>query len=494
MFGNYKRIVKQMKYENVHLSDFLSGVDTDKDANILPIKVATTMYNFDYSNGALTTGMGLQPLYLPHSDDPEHTMRTMDEFPCDVERAWLYRYYDYMGNDWSMIVAYGVDGYLYTCFVQSFESGVRKETRIKFSSCPTAINYRLNGQDVLILCNKKDGMVIWDANYAGNAPTVVKDAPKISSMCVQFDKLFACQIGDKSQVWYSDDFDPTNWNTTLNEAGYLTMIDEKGRLNKVLAFKEYVYVFRDYGISRISKTTKNTFAVQQLYHSNSRIFPESVVVAGDTFMMLMEDGLYAFDGLNYKKVELPLLNLFESGSNSKAEGVFHNGKYYLACNLVYTDNEEGQDTPFNTLLEYDLETGVVCLLRAPIVSLCACHNEVFSKLLVVVKHDEAQVVTVLEKNGEILGTPLHKKWQSPMTSLGKPNTGKYIKEVCLITKYDCQMTITTEKESKTFSLTGKEYGQIIPVKMKAKSFSIAFTSTEAEAYISSPTIVVGYAS
>lgn len=496
MFGNYQRKTKKLNYKKIQLTDFLSGSNADKDPNILPLKVATKMENLEYANGALTTGMGLSPLYLPHSDHPESQFRIIDQFPYDVERAWLYRYYDPMGNDWSMIVAYCKDKYLYTCFVQSFVTTVAKESRITFTTCPTAMNYRLDGKDVLILCNKTDGMVIWDANQAGQPPKVVANAPKISSMCVQFDKLFACLHGDKSQVWYSDDFDPTNWNVSLNEAGVISMVDEKGRLNKVLAFKDYVYIFRDYGISRISKTSKNTFAIQQLYQSNSRIFPESVVVAGDCMMMLMEDGLYSFDGLNYKKIELPLTSLLWGNNNSHAEGVFHHGKYYLACNLK--DEEESaaqEDGYFNTLLEYDLETENICLLKgAKIVSLCACHNEVFSKLLVVCEENNKQVIAVLERNGKLFNTPTVKLWQSPPIDLDQPDEDKYIKEIYLTSKYDCTMTITTEKEKVEYPIIGKQWSQTIPVKLKAKWFSITFTSNHQEVYLSSPTLIVGYAS
>ena len=494
MFGNYQRKTKKIMYKKIPLADFLSGINADMDPNILPLKVGTKMVNMEYAKGALTTGMGLSPLYLPHSDDPQNQFRMIDEFPYDVERAWLYRYYDPMGNDWSMIVAYCKDKYLYTCFVQSFVTTITKESRIKFSTCPTAMNYRLDGQDVLILCNKKDGMVIWDANQAGQPPKVVTNAPKISSMCVQFDKVFACLHGDKSQVWYSDDFDPTNWNVSLNEAGVLSMVDEKGRLNKVLAFKDYVYIFRDYGISRIAKTIKNTFSVQQLYQSNARIYPESVVVAGDSIIMLMEDGLYSFDGLTYKKIELPLSSLFFGANNCNAEGVFHQGKYYLACNLTFEGEENKEENGcFNTLLEYDLENGNTCLLRGvSIVSLCACHNEVFSKLLVVCKVNDKQVLAVLEKNGKVFDTPSLKTWQSAPIDFDSPNEDKYIKEICLLSKHDCKMTVTTERGKTEFSILGNDWLQTIPVKIKARTFSIAFESHTPDVYISSPTLIVGY--
>lgn len=492
MYSQYQRSKKNIVYKKVKIEDFLQNANTDKDPNILPLNVATSMYNFDAHNGALTTGMGLKTLYLPHVDDPEHLTRIIDEFPYDIEKVWVYRYYDYMGNDWSMVVAYCVDHHLYSVFLQAIDTTPSKETRFSLSSCPVAVNYRLNGQDVFILCTKQDGMIIWDANYANNAPIFVEDAPKISSMCLQFDKLFACLSGDKSQVWYSDDLDPTNWNVSMLEAGFLTMIDEKGRLNKVMSFKDYVYVFRDYGISRIAKTNQG-FEAEQLYQSNSRIYPDSVVVAGDCFILLMEDGLYRFDGLNYEKIDFPLMQALQNQDNTKAEGVFHNGCYYLACNMDYPDPMTCETGNFNTLLQYDLETGKIALLRGVgIMSICACHDDTFSKLLVVCKHNGKQVCTVLEEDGQFFDQPLPKKWVSPMIDLDLPDKEKMIQEIYLTSRYDCQMVISTDKKTKKFFVKGSDKPQTIKIHMKGKIFGITFECQDRQAYISAPTILVGY--
>ena len=109
-------------------------------------------------------------------------------------------------------------------------------------------------------------MVVWDGV---SDPYEVLDAPKISSMALHYERLFATVDGEKNSVWFSDDLDPTNWSMSLDEAGFIELIDERGALLKVVSFLDYIYIFREYGISRLTAYGDQTsFSVSNLFVSS----------------------------------------------------------------------------------------------------------------------------------------------------------------------------------------------------------------------------------
>lgn len=199
-------------------------------------------------------------------------------------------------------------------------------------------------------------MYVWDGV---NAPYRVENAPDITSMALHYERLFVTVDGEKNAVWFSDDLDPTNWDASLAGGGFIQLIDERGSLNRVISYGGYVYVFRDYGISRITAFGAQTeFSVSNLFVSSGRIYPGSVALCGDTVLFLAEDGLYAFDGVSTVKMLKNLDGLFKNGERSCS--YYADGKYYLAFAREETDGKIGCETGAyvnNALLVLDLSSG-----------------------------------------------------------------------------------------------------------------------------------------
>ena len=110
-------------------------------------------------------------------------------------------------------------------------------------------------------------------------------------MCVHGERLFLTDSSNHNSLWFSDDFDPTNWNVSLSEAGFIDMIGEKGRLLKVISFGGYIYVFRSYGITRVTAYgNQKSFSVADLFVSSGKIRGESITVCGDCVLFFASDG------------------------------------------------------------------------------------------------------------------------------------------------------------------------------------------------------------
>ena len=71
-----------------------------------------------------------------------------------------------------------------------------------------------------------------------------------TSMDIHYERLFVTTTNEKSKVLFSDDLDPTLWSIDLSEAGFIEMVDERGALNRVISFNDYLYIFRDYLAAR----------------------------------------------------------------------------------------------------------------------------------------------------------------------------------------------------------------------------------------------------
>ena len=93
----------------------------------------------------------------------------------------------------------------------------------------------------MIVTSPTDEMLVY--NGVDEAYRVAQ-APKISSMTVHYERLFATSTGESNQIWFSKELDPINWDINLESAGFIEMNDERGALLKVMSFLDYVYVFR----------------------------------------------------------------------------------------------------------------------------------------------------------------------------------------------------------------------------------------------------------
>ena len=78
-------------------------------------------------------------------------------------------------------------------------------------------NYNYNGKDMLFLSSEVDPLFVID----DGTPSVLTAAPKFSSITIHNERVFGSVNGNKSQVWFSDDFQPTSWKVSPDEAGFI---------------------------------------------------------------------------------------------------------------------------------------------------------------------------------------------------------------------------------------------------------------------------------
>jgi len=496
MFYPNLKLKKSSTNAKINFTNFEKSMNTETDESLLPYKQAKMSYNFNVKKGALTNGYGFSELQLPNFYD--ENFRTIIPPASPVKKLWHYKYFDTTLNKPShALVMYCENGDIQTCLFYDDSPFCRTILQsVLSSSIPNAINYKLNSVDSMIFSSESDG--VW--KYARNhVCEKVEDAPHIKSMCLHYERLFAVVGGERNRLAFSANLDPTDWSQDLSSGGFIEMQDERGALAQVVSFNDYVYVFRDYGVSKVSAYGDQTdFSVSHLFVSSVKLYGNTVTVCGNKILLLARDGLHSFDGYSTQKLNLGIDSLFKGVENDNACGVYYNNKFLLACRLNFADGEkvgcENYEAGYvnNALIELDLSNGDLSITRGvDIASMLVLDDEKFTKVVACFNGEHAGKLGELNETGIVFGTPLAKKWVSPKSNMGYPTKIKHIKECLIKTKSDCKVKIATEKQTKEFNVLGKDTSQRILLNMSGEQIEVGFETSSAEQiHISCPQIIV----
>lgn len=463
---------RREKTRTVTVNVFGGGVNRETDQGILPPRFSHESWNFNVSTDALTDGEGLRPFTLPIRDGNALSL----PLGRRAVKCYFYRKYDKNAQKADdRLLAYASDGKVYDAPI-SGEKGFTAIPDIAFDSPPVGANFRYGDEDVYLLCGKDGKLVV----YGGSGrPTVVVDSPYVTSMAVHGERLFVTCAEQPTVLRFSDDFDPTNWYVSLDEAGYVDFPDERGNLLSVRSFLGYLYVFREYGITRLdAEGAQSGFSANQLYVASGKIYGETVCVCGDRIVFLASDGLYEFDGITARKVLDGIAPLFAK-DNLDAVGAYAHGKYYLACNVLDEENT------IRAVLSYDVSSGSFYLMRGfdvqNFVEIRAGGEE---ELGVVLR--SGKLAFRADQCTDDSGKNLEKVWRSPMSDFGVYGERKRLEKLCFFSDGDVTVKVETEKASRQFFVRGKSGLITLKPNVTGSVFRLTFSSETLGARIVRP--------
>ena len=458
--GFVKRLrLKNPRKARVEFGRFY-GVDLRSDGEVAGYNRAEMSYNCSVLDGSIKTSLGVKSLndkYISPNDEK-------------LASIYYFRHCDYQtGVRDDRIIAYADSGNMYE--VPSEGGAFIKIEGLNFNNRPIGVCYNYNSKDVIIFSAENEGIKIYD----GVGVTVISDAPSVTSMCVHSERLFVTSGGVDGALWFSDDFDPTNWNVSLNEAGFIDMSDDRGEMICAVAFGGYVYVFRSYGVSRVSAYGDQTeFSVSHLLVSCGKIIKNTITVCGDCIMFFASDGLYRFDGYNAVKISEPWFNLVDT-SPDWVKGVYYNGyAYYLLKFSVGGSMDRGilRINPSGTDYQF--------IYVAILIDIAVMGGEDFYKLFALERM--TRCIGEVCKGGGWGGEPLPTAWKSKETDFGITAGEKTLKKMSFYATAPVTITIYADGEESVYSVTEfKKRCQIYPnVKGSKFSFLIKFREVEAE--------------
>ncbi len=437
---------------------------------------AKIVYNFSTSNGCLENGYGFSTFKAPTSfdnlKDEEEVVLVGDE----ISAVWSFKWQNKVDDVNMYFCMYYSGG---TNFYYDDILGERPLPLIiptKFTSTPVACSYRLDGQDVMVFSGEGSDLQVVGAHFNRTVP----NAPKLMSICTHYDKLFAITSGARGSLVYTEDLAILEWDAAKTKK--LDFNDDRGNLNKIISLNDYIYLFRDFGITKVSNySTKNDFSISHLYQADGYIYPGSIAHGGDKIYFLERSGLKVFNGSSTKHIPLACQKLLSSCENLKACGVSYEGKYYLALRIDFADGEkvgcEKGEFVNNALFVYDENTGDVELTRGvDIRGLTVLNNPYKSKLVAYFYNDNKGKIGQLEKNGMCFDEALPKLWKSVKTDFGRAETCKKVTKIHLCSKFDCTVTIKSDMEEKTLQVSGSDKLQTISTSVFGQTFEVAIAA------------------
>ncbi len=473
----------------------MKGVNTIYDESVLPSGYTRLSYNYDYSDGALKDGLGISLPYVKYSNiSPEYKKLLDVPNHIMVRASWLFQTWHITAKVYNpIIIIYSYNNKFYYNNLHYPDTGWKEiEGLTSTDAKPIVTSYNLNGVDTLLVFSKSTGMYTW---VEGGVANKIENVPCISSMCIHNERLFVTSVENERRVWFSDDLNPTNFSTSLDEGGFIDLVDDFGRSNKVVSFEGYLYVFRDYNIARITAyAEQENFSVSQLYVGSGRIIKDTVVVCGNKIMYLATDGLYSFNGSSSTRISLGINNIFDDNNHSAIAG-FCNGCYYLACRLNFDDDPDNEtigDLDNNALVRFDVNSKKLTILRGVDIRDISVINDTKSSfVLVSVKMGENYKLGLIDNSGMIFDEVTEKVWLTAESDYNYPDRQKLIKEIYLETDKDCIVRISVDGKTKDFSVKGKDGISVIKPRLKGTKIAVSFLSKTTNTRIANVQVKVG---
>ena len=480
-----------MKPKRINIDEFVFGLTKSENDYLLKPNQAKNCYNLKIEEGHLIQGNGLTELELLCEGDTTEFTKKFIDMGFEIIRVWRYKYFSTIINKTNYaLIIYASDKKLYYSPLFAYTDEFYQVPDVQFNSIPTALNFRAGGKEVIGFCSPTDEFVVWNCD---EQPYITEGLPKFSCICLHNGRLFAIDSAETNVVKYSSLLNPLDWssNQTSTSGGSIELNDFKGDLKNIISFLDNIYVFSDFGISKISSFLGNSnFGVSNVYTTSFKIFCNTACVCGDNILFLTEDGMYKFDGFNVTKLESSFSHLIKNTTQENAISSFFEGKYFVACSLTFGDGkfvgvEKSGNYQNNALIEYDINSCSYSITRGVDVCwLLSVKDLKLSKLFACLRssHKMYQV----DSSGLFGTEPLEKSWQGGKINFGNFDKYKILKEVYLTSLYPCFLKVETETGTQIYNIKKNKQMQRVRINKRGKYFGIEFYSNNPQVYLSNP--------
>lgn len=455
---------KRKKYR---LSTF-KGVNTTVAEEILPLNYSPKSYNFNFGKGVLDTGYGVEAAYIRTGEGSWQIKRR----GISVKFLSFYRYTIHnLSATVEKLVAYGDDGKLYDFTLNEMYSGFAPIG--EYGVVMDAVPYVYNENDGLLVATTTGLYFLREFTM-----TRLSFSEIFTTMCVHSDRVFAVSKLDEYKLYFSDDFDPKNWAISMDEGGYISFDTTLGKVIKVVDFAGNVYLFFEHGVMRLTAYNLQTeFRLQKLYVSPGTIYRDTIAICGDRIAFAASDGVFLFDGVSIGKIMTEIEDLV-SKDMSEAKGLYHGGKYYLACRMEMDSTIASGN---NSLIVYDLGKKTLEIAHdLSVLSMVSLDLDAVRGVLTNVTYP-SDYIGVVAPVGRVDETPLPKLWQSPITSLGVHDGRKFLREVRIRAEGAGSILLTMDGADYSYAITSGL--NKVKVMRPFDRLQVTLTSSAAEARI-----------
>ena len=474
------------------IKDFSKGLNLDDAENVCDLSYNVNCYNFDFKSGALVEGVGIERLTLPKTREYGSSEAKIKDIASDVEvkNVWHFKHYTSSAKKREDKLMYRLsDNTVYTTELITSLPIPLQINDLLLNDDVTAINFKDDNMDTILMCTDEDGCY----TYSAESPFEKhENMPIIKDLCVHKDKVFVLESFDKTNIRYSNNLNILEMKKELSDGeGKISLTDNIGEVQKLISQYGHLFAVRDYGITKITTyANSDNFNISNIYASGTKIYEKTVCSCGDTIIMLTRNGLYEFNANSCEKINTKLNDFLNKINNDKAIACFRAGNYYISCRIDFKDGKkigcENEDNYVNNVfICYNVIDKTYSICRGiDITNLLSLQIESCDKVIATFGSKYQKTLGQVCDSGSFFDEINERYWCSPLSDLGYSDKTKYVKYLSLLSNYDCNVTVFTEKLSKTFKVRGKSVLTKLPVNIRGKQIGIKITTNEAKAYIS----------
>ncbi len=448
-----------------------TGIEALAEESSLPLSWASYAYNVTVKNGVLTQGIGIEYARINGRLLPAGI--SVGSRPV---KAAVFRRMDSTTKERDDILVALMNNR--KIYYAHFADNEFSDSGIKFANHDvTLLNYHYNGTDCMLIIGAEGKMYVFD----GTNFTAVTNPPKLTHACIHNERVYGTVSEGANRVYFSDDLNPTNWNVSLTEGGYISFPDEGGKVTGVISFKSNLYIIREYAIHKlVAYADQSDYVLTRVFSTNNMIYAKSAAICNNAITFLAEDGFYSFDGYACKKILKGIEPLIESKQNSHA--CFFDNKYFVAVKLKRDDavvGDENLDFKNNGLIIHDFDSGETGIFRgADIGSFLPLSIESENKLIVIFDNlYRGYNFGEITESGKFFNQKLPKLWRSPYTDFTSLNKDKVLKKIFIDVDSPVKLTAKLDKNY-TIKLDGSDGAQMIPVNKRADKVGIEISTDE----------------
>jgi len=335
------------------------------------------------------------------------------------------------------------------------------------------LNYQQGVDDIIIMSNGIDPMLKYNGNTVANLGGT---PPRARSISLHYERIWATVDRlHPNRVYYSDDLNPENWQTGLDEGGFIELPTWDGGVCIGLStIFDDVVIFKTYNIWKINGTYPGEYQKVQVFSSTGAIAERSIANAGTVAFFLAKDGIYIYDGMQTHLISQPIKDIIKNMNKAyadKAVGVFYDNRYILAI-------PEGDSAENNCIIEYNLDTKQFIIKRGFNVNTFLVYD---NKLIF---SNNQGYVLEYDKGDTFDGQPIVAYWDTPYTNLGAPNVVKRSTEMyCTLEKlYGTSLKIDgifdKKSSSVTVDLPNIKTDKRIKLRCKGRHFRLRFSNVD----------------
>lgn len=483
MIVNKKMSVMPRPNRNKYLLSNFLGYDESKISNALPRDFSDECYNFAFYNNMLAAKNGITPLEITAFDKSSVAEIVKTPFIEGEVHLFLARNNKKVSNFVTIVLSHkgGIESI-------ELSPGAAWAHCVCENIATNSISYLHEDKDLLLLSSSgKKGIMVFENNEV----TTIANALAVVDLCAHAERIFAVVEEKRNSLWFSDDFDPFNWNVSISEGGYINFDGTLGGVNAIKSFRDYLYVFCDYGIYRLSAFSDQTqFSLKKLYCACGQIYPKSIVDCGDKLAFVSSDGIYFFDGSNVSRYNVETRKLFESGFDS-VSGAYCNHKYYISINNKHNDSFDfaKSDMLNNTLVVCDTLKMNININKGMFLDELQTLFTPTQNVVIALCKDSEQIVKI-DESGHYLDKKLVRMWKIKNIDFGNHMAQKLVRGVEYSTECEYTFGVVTDGKYTQVVLSPKEKYASLNIRGNTFDFYIQCDNDGVE--ISSPIVVVDF--